>query len=197
MNFLAHLWLADRTRTSLAGAVLGDVVRGSDLGAYPDAIAMGIRLHRRVDALTDRHPALLPLREAFPAGTRRYAGVVLDLVSDYLLAQDWAAHSTEPLPAFCARAGEAIAEASTWFELGGGRAPAASGFTDLLLSYATQPGIDRALTRTANRLRRPALLLDAAADWQRHIEPLRGALSPLLADLGDEVRRATLGLERA
>ena len=57
MNFLAHLWLAERTGTSLAGAVLGDVVRGADLSAYPPALALGIQLHRRVDATTDRHPA--------------------------------------------------------------------------------------------------------------------------------------------
>jgi acyl carrier protein phosphodiesterase len=40
VNFLAHLWLAEQTKTSLAGAVLGDVVRGANLTAYPDEIAM-------------------------------------------------------------------------------------------------------------------------------------------------------------
>ena len=188
MNFLAHLWLADRTQTSLAGAVLGDVVRGSDLSEYPDALAQGIRLHRRVDALTDRHPALLPLRETFPVGTRRYAGIVLDLVSDYALAQDWVAHTAESLPAFCTRAGEAMAEAGMWFERAGSRAPTAISFTELLMSYATPPGIDRALARTADRLRQPAPLLTAAADWQRHFEPLRSALPLVLDDLEAAVR---------
>ena len=46
MNFLAHLWLAERTGTSLAGAVLGDVVRGADLSAYPLALAKKAESYR-------------------------------------------------------------------------------------------------------------------------------------------------------
>ena len=187
MNFLAHLWLADRTGTSLAGSVLGDVVRGSDLTAYPDDLALGIRLHRRVDALTDRHPTLQPLREAFPAGTRRYAGIVLDLVCDHALIQDWAAYTAEPLPAFCARTGQALAAAGPWFEQAGGRAPTAQGFTDLLLSYATPPGIERALTRTASRLRHADPLLDAARGWPALSAQVRPRLGTLLTDLQQQL----------
>ena len=111
MNFLAHLWLAERTATSLAGAVLGDVVRGADLSAYPSAIAEAVRLHRRVDAATDRHPRVVALRTQFPDRARRYAGIVLDLGFDHALALDWSHYSDEPLDAFCQRAGRAIADA--------------------------------------------------------------------------------------
>ncbi len=187
MNFLAHLWLADRTGTSLAGAVLGDVVRGSDLTAYPDDLALGIRLHRRIDALTDRHPTLQPLREAFPAGPRRYAGIVLDLACDHVLTQDWPTYTAEPLADFCARAGEAMAAAGAWFEQAGGRAPSAQGFTTLLLSYATAPGIDRALARTASRLRHADPLLDAARDWPTLSTQLRPQLGTLLSDLQQQL----------
>jgi acyl carrier protein phosphodiesterase len=147
VNFLAHLLIAHRTRTSAAGAILGDIVRGSDLSAYPADIQRGIRIHRRIDALTDRHPVLHSRRQAFPAETRRYAGIVLDLVCDYALAQDWHNHSDEPLTTFCAHSAAQVAAGQEWFELAGGHAPNAPGFAELLRSYATVDGIPPASSR--------------------------------------------------
>lgn len=183
MNFLAHLWLADQTGTSLAGSVLGDVVHGPDLSAYPPEIAEGVRLHRRIDALTDQHPLSLALRADWPDGGRRYAGILLDLVADYVLVRDWPRYSAEPLAEFCRRAGESIEDASEWFLLAGGRSSRAAGFAELLRSYGEPAGIDLAIRRTAARLRKPEPLLAAAAHWPAAAEALRPHLAELLADL--------------
>ena len=188
MNFLAHLWLADRTGTSLAGSVLGDVVRGADLSTYPPDVALGVRLHRRVDAVTDRHPLSRQLRAAFAAESRRYAGIVLDLAADHALARDWPRYDAETLPAFAARAGLAIAEAGSWFEQAGGRRSSAAGFTRLLLSYGEEAGIDRALARTATRLREPEPLLRAGSAWRETLPALRAGLPDLLGDLVQAMR---------
>lgn len=183
MNFLAHLWLADRTGTSLAGAILGDVVRGADLSAYPDALAHGIRVHRRVDAATDRHAAIAGLRAGFADGQRRYAGIVLDLAADHALALDWSHHHDRPLGHFCADAAAQLAAASAWFVQAGGRPVEAAAFSRLLMSYAQADGIDRALRRTAGRLRNPAALLAAGAHWTDRLSTLRALLPGLLDDL--------------
>lgn len=180
MNFLAHLWLADRTDTSLAGSILGDVVRGSDLSAYPDDIAQGIRLHRKVDAATDRHPRSVALRGHFADGERRYAGIVLDLVADHALATHWAGFHGDPLDAFAHRCGKAVEAAAPWFELGGGSRLGADGFAHLLLSYATEAGIDRAVRRTAARMRDPQRLLDAGRGWKASSERIAPHLQELL-----------------
>lgn len=183
MNFLAHLWLADQSQTSLAGSVLGDVVHGSDLTAYPADIVEGIRLHRRIDAATDRHPRIVALRERYPDGARRYAGILLDLIADHVLIQQWSQHSAEPLTGFCRRCGVAIEAAAPWFLLAGGRRSSAAQFERLLLSYGEVAGIDHAIRRTAARLRKPELLLKAAEDWTTRAEALRPELAELLGDL--------------
>lgn len=188
MNFLAHLWLADRTRTSLAGSVLGDVVRGADLSAYPPAIAEGIRLHRRVDAATDRHPIMQAARACFAHGERRYAGIVLDLAADHALAQAWDRFHEIPLDAFAARSAEALVEAGDWFELGGGRRPTSAGFIELLQSYGTDRGIERAILRTSTRLRHPQGLVDAGRGWVEASRMLAPQM-PLLLDALIEVIR--------
>jgi len=183
VNFLAHLWLADQTQTSLAGSVLGDVVRGADLTAYPDEIAQGIRLHRKVDATTDRHPLIVAARERFAQGHRRYAGIVLDLACDYVLSTDWPRYSQRALPELCTYAANHVAQASPWFVRAGGRAVEAESFTRLLLSYATPQGIDHAIRRVAQRMRQPEPLLLAAQGWQDHVCALRLSLPEVLNDL--------------
>lgn len=183
MNFLAHLWLADVTRTSPAGAILGDVVRGRELGDFPSDIALGIRLHRHVDALTDRHPRLLQARTDFPEGARRYAGILLDLVVDHVMARQWAQYSAEALPDFTRRSAAAVADESAWFIVSGGRPPSRREFSELLLSYASEPGIDLAVQRIAARLRRPEALIEAARGWQAHAESIAADLPALIDDI--------------
>jgi acyl carrier protein phosphodiesterase len=163
--------------------VLGDLVRGRDLSAYPAPLQAAIRQHRRVDALTDAHPVVAEVRARFAPGARRYAGIVLDVAWDHALARRWAEFSTESLAAFAQRAGEAIESGGEWFVRAGGEAPDAARFAELLRSYESEAGIDRALGRIARRLREPQRLLDAAAPWREHFAALQPGLAPLLSDL--------------
>ena len=89
MNFLAHAWLArGGSDDFLYGNLIADGVKGSDLNAWPAAVAAGMRHHRRVDAFVDQHPAVCEARRRAPAGGRRYAGIALDLVWDHFVARE-------------------------------------------------------------------------------------------------------------
>jgi acyl carrier protein phosphodiesterase len=182
VNFLAHLWLTDIASLPLAGAILGDHVRGRLDGQWPVALEASIKLHRRIDAATDRHAVIRTVREDFAPGHRRYAGIVLDLLCDHALANDWPSYSGESLDDFASRCGREIALQRAWFETAG-LAVDGDRFAQLLLSYRSEAGIDTAIRRTAQRLSRPALLTDAARDWRQHLPPLKAALPVLLDDL--------------
>lgn len=190
MNFLGHLWLADRTGTSLPGAMLGDWVRGRDHERYPVEIALGIRLHRRVDTLTDRHPAILEAIGGFPAESRRYAAVLIDLVSDHCIATHWERLHHEPLRRFAARAASDVASAGRWFKEAGARPPIALMLSELLKSYASPTGIETAMMRTSMRLRRPDPMLAAVRHWPAAAERLTPRIEELLNDLEQGVRDA-------
>lgn len=184
MNFLAHLWLAEATHTSMAGAMLGDMVHGRlERTDLPPELAQGVRIHRRIDAVTDRHPLSQGWRERFPPGTRRHAGIVLDLLCDHALALDWACVCEEPLPRFAMRAGEALACEHAWFQHYGSWSPRAPRFAALLCSYAEWQGFERAVEKTAGRLRRPQPLLDAGACAAPLLQAVRAGLPALMADL--------------
>lgn len=188
MNFLAHLWLAERTRTSPAGAILGDRLRGRIPADLPPALALAIRLHRRVDAQTDRHPLIQTARGRFAGGERRYAGIVLDMVCDHLLAQRWSEFSTEALPEFAHRAALAVTDDPAWPQHAASRTADAEDFRRLLLSYVEPDGIDRAFVRIGGRMSRPQALLEAARRWTEHATDLNPDFPRLLSDLSDVAR---------
>jgi len=183
MNFLAHLWLADVTGTSAAGSILGDVIHGVLDDQLPAPLALGVRIHRRVDAVTDAHPMSVAWRARFDDGARRYAGIVLDLLCDHALARDWPHHHPTSLSRFSAQAGAALAAEAAWFERYGSWTPAAASFATLLQSYATWGGFERAVARTATRLRQPQRLIDAATGSAALLDEVRAGLPTLLADL--------------
>lgn len=109
MNHLAHAWLARHSDEAILGAMLGDFAHGPvDALPWPPAVRAETRRHRRIDHLTDAHPAVLAARAVFPNGRRRFAGIVLDVHFDHLLARDWArwndvAGGAPALRAFTAR----------------------------------------------------------------------------------------------
>lgn len=89
MNYIAHIHIAEHTNTSMLGNFLGDFVKGSDLQYLPAELELGIRLHRSVDVFTDQHPAIIELKNAFPANIRRMAGIAIDIYFDHLLLNHW------------------------------------------------------------------------------------------------------------
>ncbi|NHB97103.1 ACP phosphodiesterase [Photorhabdus stackebrandtii] len=105
MNFLAHLHLATLAESSLLGNLMADFVRGNPEGQYSADVVAGIRMHRRVDVLTDTHPLVTQARHLFSDQYRRVAPITLDIIWDHFLSRYWdklvPAYS---LPAFIHRA---------------------------------------------------------------------------------------------
>ncbi|MBS9426198.1 ACP phosphodiesterase [Photorhabdus caribbeanensis] len=101
MNFLAHLHLATLADSSLLGNLMADFVRGNPEGQYSADVVAGIRMHRRVDVLTDTHPLVIQARHLFSAPYRRVAPITLDIIWDHFLSLYWdKLVPTYSLPAF-------------------------------------------------------------------------------------------------
>lgn len=91
MNFLAHALLAGEDPALLVGGVIGDWIKGSLPGVLPEDIAKGVALHRAIDNFAESQPAFRRSRSRISMGRRRYAGVLVDVFYDHLLARNWAA----------------------------------------------------------------------------------------------------------
>ena len=108
MNHLAHAWFAWHSEDAILAAMLGDFARGPvEALPWPGPVRDAIRRHRHIDQLADAHPRVVAARALFPKGRRRFAGIVLDVHFDHLLARDWVRWNPGPgallLPAFAAR----------------------------------------------------------------------------------------------
>jgi len=153
MNYLAHLYLADPTSDSLLGNLLADFVKGNDVARLPPMIQAGVRLHRRVDSFTDRHPVVQRSICRISKSWHWFSGILIDVYYDHILAQSWERYSREPLRQFTYRVHRCLSDNIE-------RVPEPSrGLvqrlieSDRLYSYATIEGITEALARLSDRIR--------------------------------------------
>lgn len=171
MNYLAHLHLGGPAPAQLLGSLYGDFVKGPLAGRYAADIETAIRLHRRIDAFTDSHPAVLAARDRFPAERRRTSGILLDLFFDHCLASAWDDYAGEPLPLFTRRVYQVLRATP---QLPGHLAVIAPRMAaqDWLGSYRDVATLPRVVEAMRRRLSRPQLLNGAEAELERLYDAL-------------------------
>ncbi len=100
MNFLAHLYLSGSDIDIRLGNFIGDYVKGSHLERFPIEVQKGIVIHRSIDTFTDKHQSTHSCIELLRPGYGKYAGVVVDVLFDHILANEWAKYSKSDLKWF-------------------------------------------------------------------------------------------------
>jgi len=115
MNFLCHseiaLYVARETHFAqstvnglLAGAVLGDFLKGRIQDSWDRELSLGIKLHRKVDAISNEHEVIKSACGRFPKKMRRIAPILIDVISDFFLATNWSSYQRvkiEPFANMC------------------------------------------------------------------------------------------------
>jgi len=188
MNYLAHLVLAGDDENLRLGALLGDFVRGSEaLAAFSPQVRTGILLHRHIDAYTDSLPAVLALREWFPDGFRRYAGIVIDLAFDHELARQWEMTAGQTLEAFDAGVRDMLARRTAEVPAGLHRFMAYADRRGLFAAYRESPEVLHSLRGIGRRLSRPNPLHRVAEIWDDFEPRARACFGPVFGTVQSEV----------
>jgi len=155
MNFLAHAYLAGDDPALIVGGVVGDWIKGLLPGALPADLARGVALHRAIDSHAETHPAFCRSRNRMSAARRRYAGVLVDIFYDHLLARDWAQHHDDALAAYCARIYRLVEARLDDLPEPARHVLRLMASEDWLQSYAEIDGIADVLRRMSRRARQP------------------------------------------
>ena len=189
MNHLAHALLAGADEAMLLGGLLGDFWRGAPDPHWPARIRAGVVLHRKIDVYTDGHADVAAARTLFVPPLRRYAGILLDVYFDHVLAADWPQDAGEPLAALSARVEELLRANQHWLP---GRLNRFAGYfrqAGLFEAYADRAVIERVLAGISQRLKHDNPLASAGpALWERDAE-LRAAFTRFFPQLTTFARR--------
>ncbi|NLI25388.1 MAG: DUF479 domain-containing protein [Bacteroidales bacterium] len=145
MNFLAHIYLSGDSDDVKFGNFIGDYVKGADYNHYSSEVRKGILLHRAIDFFTDSHPVVRRSKLRFANAYHKYAGVIVDILYDHILAVNWNKFYPEELTWYTERFYYLVE--SRFNQLPRGM----QGFitsllkNDWLMAYSTLPGIERVL----------------------------------------------------
>ena len=165
MNFLAHCALADDAATAwgessgnraglLAGAVVGDFVKGTIPTDWPTPLRAGVRLHRKIDALSNVHPAITRTCTRFSREQRRYAPIYVDILADHWLSLHWSSMHELELARFAQECYAAIHEHRAYLGARGERFFDYMRDEDLLARYHQWQHVERGLRSVLRRLDR-------------------------------------------
>jgi acyl carrier protein phosphodiesterase len=169
MNFLAHALLAGDHPALVVGGVVGDWIKGPLPGSLPDDLSKGVALHRAIDSFAETHPAFRASRNRISPTRRRYAGILVDVFYDHLLARDWLEHHEQPLTEFSRKVYRMIDDRMRHLPEASHPALRLMASEDWLSSYADIKGITDILVRMSRRAQQP--------------NPLAGGEQELLADI--------------
>ncbi len=100
MNWLAHVFLSPPDIEFQLGNLLADFVRGEERERMSERFREGVGRHLQIDAFTDAHPLVHQSKARIEPRFRRFAGVLVDIYYDHLLARDWDVYSAVPLREF-------------------------------------------------------------------------------------------------
>jgi acyl carrier protein phosphodiesterase len=89
LNFLAHILLSDHSPEIMMGNFIADFVRGNQFQYLPEGVIKGIKLHRAIDDFTDTHEIVKEDIKIFHPYFHRYSGIVVDIIYDNLLIENW------------------------------------------------------------------------------------------------------------
>lgn len=185
MNYLAHLLLSGPDMDVQVGGLLGDFVKGPLRQELPAPVELGIRLHRKIDVITDRQPQFIAATEVLPPHWRRYRGILLDIYFDHLLATRWDDFHPQSLADFCQDFYRQLARHQISLP------PRARRFCEVapkvrwLESYAVHDLMPAIYDNVGKRLRRPIPLGDVWPLLEQERDFLNHAFDGLMAELLD------------
>ncbi len=188
MNYLAHLYLSSDSDDAIVGGMLGDFVKGPLAGRFRSEVERAISLHRGIDTYTDAHPLAKASRDRITPRRRRFAGIIVDVFYDHLLARHWMDYSVVPLEQFAQNVYETLTSRYESLPTELRRVVPRMVSENWLVNYRDRDAIERTLNRISTRIRRQNTLFGAAGELESIGDQLdrdfRGFFPELIAYVG-------------
>jgi acyl carrier protein phosphodiesterase len=187
MNYLAHLFLAGDDDEAKIGELLGDFEKGNISGKYGKGIEIDIAIHRKIDCYTDSHPIIKEAKRLFPDGKRRYAGILLDVFYDHMLAKNWKHYSRTNLEDFTNHVYSILLMNKSILPVNLNEIVPIMIQQDWLTSYQELSGFEIAIHRISRRLKHRNSLSECLSEIEEHYDFLTSSFNAFFPQLIDFV----------
>lgn len=192
MNFLAHLYLSGPDEHLIVGNFLADFISNKEVRALPPSIQKGVQMHRQIDSFTDQHPMVKQSARRLRRLHGKYAPVILDVLHDFLLAQNWGRYSQQKLDLFANEIYEILLRHLTIMpEMLHDRLPKMVA-DDWLVRYGTEDGLQFTFNRMKLRTSAPHLFENAVGSLLSDYQALEAEFNAFFPDIIGEVNPSLL-----
>jgi acyl carrier protein phosphodiesterase len=196
MNFLAHLYLTrDLSEEIVIGNFIADAVKGKNrYSEYPTAVQIGMDIHREIDSFSDFHPKFKEGAALLYPNYGKYAGIIMDIFYDHILASEWNTYHPQPLNEFAfvqynliERHFDLLPEFTKyWFTV--------MKNDNLLSAYAEESGIDDVLQRMDSRTGNVSGMSGAGQELRAFKNQISADFEILFKDLQEHLKLKFPGL---
>ncbi|MCI0463035.1 MAG: ACP phosphodiesterase [Gemmataceae bacterium] len=168
MNWLAHVFLSEPDGECRLGNLLADRIKGKARQGLPAGVLRGMACHQVIDAFTDFHPLVHRSKRRISDEYGRYAGILVDVFYDHVLARAWPRYADVALETFTAEVYEGLRACASMLPEEAQAALERMAAEDWLGSYRHVEGIEATLrrlsVRVTARLQRPVALEGAIGE---------------------------------
>ena len=152
---------------------MGDFVKGLIPASYPEKIALGLHLHRRIDTLSQNSPHTRQSRQRLHPKFGHGRGIIVDIFYDHFLASSWSDYSSEPLEIYASRVYRLLQENHNQLPTDLQQIAPRMVEQNWLVSYRQRKVVGRALQSIEQRLSRSLPLAEGVNDLAAHEVSLR------------------------
>lgn len=149
------------------GNFVGDRFKGRIPDDLPEGIQEGLRLHRRIDAFADSHPAMKESYLILKKRLGRYALPVVDVLQDHFLSIHFARFAEPNLNVFTSECITDLKGASVHLESEHQQSLERMFVVNWLAKYGTDEGMQRSLYNLSRRTRYENGIADCWT-WLKH-----------------------------
>ncbi len=184
-----HLYLAGDDAELQLGGLMGDFVKGPIPRDYPEKLALGLLLHRRIDSLAQNSLHTRRSRQRLHPRFGHGRGIIIDIFYDHFLASAWADHSSEPLESYAEKVYQLLQRQHKRLPAGLQHVAPRMIEYNWLVSYQHRTVVGKALQRISQRLSRPLPLAEGVDDLIAHEVLLRQDFKGFMIEATDFVKQ--------
>ena len=177
------MFLSCKDPALMQGNFLGDFLNNQQVAKLPVTLQKGIVLHRAIDSFTDKHSDVKACTKRLRESQGKYVPVVIDVLFDYILHQNWERYSQDPFQDFETMVYINLMDGLEYYPSKMQKVTIAMVNDRFLSNYITIPGLTRTFNELIKRSSFQSNMSNAVTDLLKNIDFLDEKFNSFFPDI--------------